>query len=104
MSALDEHDDETRAGQSERERRQRVLKGGSILDGIEKSEVACAIRNMHESGAELRVPPEAAIPAEFLLYVPIDRTAYRCELRWRVGTRVGVKFNGTAPKPHWHYG
>lgn len=104
MSSLDEHDDGTHVGQPERERRQRVLKGGSILDGIDKSEITCTIRNMHEHGAELLVPPEAAVPAEFLLYVHIDRIAYRCELRWRVGSRVGVKFNGTAPKPHWHYG
>ncbi len=88
----------------ERERRSRVLKGASILNGIDKSEISCTVRNMHENGAELRVPAEAHIPSEFLLYVPIDRTAYRCELRWRAGTRCGLKFDGTAPKPHWHYG
>jgi hypothetical protein len=89
---------------SEREHRHRVLKGASILSGIENSEIACTVRNMHEHGAELRVQPETTIPSEFLLYVPVDRTAYRCELRWRIGPRVGVKFDGTAPKPHWHYG
>jgi hypothetical protein len=99
-----DQNNEGHAGQPEREHRQRVLKGASILDGIDNSEIACAVRNMHENGAELRVPAEASVPAEFLLYIPLDRIAYRCELRWRVGTRAGVKFNGTAPKPHWHYG
>ena len=71
------------SGGPERPRRPRVLKGASILRGIDQSEIACTIRNMHDEGAELRVPAETAIPSEFLLYVPIDRIAYRCELRWR---------------------
>lgn len=90
--------------QHPREHRHRVLKGGSILSGIANSEIACSIRYMHAGGAELRVPGDVPVPSEFLLYVPVDRTCYRCELRWRVGQRIGVKFLGTAPKPHWHYG
>ncbi|MBO6716766.1 MAG: PilZ domain-containing protein [Rhizobiaceae bacterium] len=88
----------------ERQRRPRVLKGASILSGIKNSEIGCTVRNMHEQGAELRVPAEMTVPDQFLLYVPVDRTAYRCELRWRAGERCGVEFRGTAPKPHWHYG
>lgn len=84
--------------------RQRVLKGATILNGVSKSEITCTIRNMHEQGAELRVPLEATVPKSFLLYVPVDGIGYLCELRWRHGTRVGVHFTGTAPKPHWHYG
>lgn len=89
---------------NERERRQRVLKGASILTGVNNSEIACAIRNMHKHGAELNVSPEARIPYEFLLYVPVDGLAYRSLLRWRRHDKVGVEFTGTEPKPHWHYG
>ena len=84
--------------------RQRVLKGATILNGISHSEVTCTVRNMHQHGAELRVPLESPVPASFLLYVPVDGIAYQCALRWRSGGRVGVEFLGTAAKPHWHYG
>ncbi len=87
-----------------RQRRQRVLKGASILSGVNKSEITCTIRNMHEHGAELRVAIDARVPREFLLYVPTDGIAYRAELRWRKQERCGVTFSGTEPKPAWHYG
>lgn len=87
-----------------RERRQRVLKGASILNGISSSEVKCTIRNQHADGAELKVSIDARVPQEFLLYVPVDGIAYRCSVRWRKLDRIGVAFSGTEPKPHWHYG
>lgn len=88
----------------EREHRRRVLKGASILSGINNSVTYCTIRNQHEHGAELVVPVEARVPAEFLLYVPNDAIAYKATLRWRRLDRCGVSFSGTEPKPHWHYG
>lgn len=86
------------------DRRRRVLKRGTILNGVEASEVSCAIRNMDEHGALLQVPAQAPVPKTFLLYVPSDGVAYLAERRWRSGDRVGVLLQGTAPKPHWHYG
>ncbi len=88
----------------EREHRNRVIKGGAILSGINNSVVSCVIKNMHKNGAELRVDAEARVPQEFLLYVAADAIAYQCELRWRKLDRCGVRFLGTQPKPHWHYG
>ena len=84
--------------------RQRVLKGASILNGINRSEIGCSIRNMHGDGAELKILPEADVPQQFLLYVPVDGVAYRAELCWRKRGRAGVRFVGTEPKPVWHYG
>lgn len=86
------------------DRRQRVLKGASILQDINTSEVSCTVRNMHEHGAELLIPVGVQIPPEFLLYVPVDAVAYKTVVTWRLANRVGVKFVGTAPKPAWHYG
>ncbi len=48
-------------------RRQRVLKGATILTGITNSEVKCTVRNMHAGGAELKVSIDARVPDEFLL-------------------------------------
>lgn len=90
--------------ENRREHRQRVLKGASILNGIKHSEISCTVRNMHEHGAELKVSADTVVPQEFLLYVPVDGIAYRSVLCWRTRDRVGVKFIGTEPKPHWHYG
>ncbi len=87
-----------------KEHRQRVLKGASILTGINNSEIKCLVRNMHEHGAELKLGEGAIAPASFLLYVPVDGVAYRCVVRWRREDRIGVMFTGTEPKPHWHYG
>lgn len=86
------------------EHRQRVLKGAAILTGVSRSEIRCTVRNMHEHGAELKLPPSTVCPAEFLLYVPADGIGYRSVVRWRSGDRVGVTFTGTEPKPSWHYG
>jgi hypothetical protein len=90
--------------ENRREHRQRVLKGASILSGVTASEVKCTVRNQHRNGAELKVALDSRVPQEFLLYVPVDGIAYKCEVRWRKGERIGVMFTGTEPKPHWHYG
>lgn len=92
------------SGEPQREHRPRVLKGGSIITGIQNSEVAVTLRNQHAGGAELKIPLEARVPDRFLLYVPLDGVAYRCEVRWRRNDRVGVQFTGTEPKPKLHYG
>lgn len=88
----------------EREHRNRVLKGAAILNGMNKSEIPCTIRNQHLGGAEIRVGGDWIIAKEFLLYIAADGLCYRCVLRWRRGDKAGVSFHGTEPKPHWHYG
>ncbi|MBZ9963025.1 PilZ domain-containing protein [Mesorhizobium sp. BR1-1-2] len=93
-----------RSDEHKREHRQRVLKGATIITGISNSEVGCTLRNQNDSGAELKIPPEARIPDRFLLYVPVDGIGYRCEVRWRRNGRIGVQFTGTEPKPRTHYG
>ncbi len=95
---------EAETSEHRHERRQRVLKGGSILTGLANSEVKCTVRNMHDAGAELKIDVEARVPAEFLLYVPVDGVAYKAVVRWRKEGRLGVSFTGTEPKPAWHYG
>jgi len=92
------------SSQPKREHRHRVLKGGTIICGIQNSEVSCTLRNQNAGGAELKVAPESRVPDRFLLYVPVDGVAYRAEVRWRRADRVGVRFTGTEPKPRLHYG
>ncbi|UCI22970.1 PilZ domain-containing protein (plasmid) [Mesorhizobium sp. B2-1-8] len=87
-----------------RERRQRVLKGAAIINGVTNSEISCTIRNQNSGGAELNVSVEARVPERFVLYVPTDGVAYQAVLRWRRNDRIGVQFTGTSPKPRLHYG
>lgn len=95
---------EENSGEHRHEHRQRVLKGGTIITGIQNSEVSCTLRNQNNGGAELKVAPESRVPDRFLLYVPVDGIAYRAEVRWRRNDRIGVQFTGTEPKPKLHYG
>lgn len=81
-----------------------MLKGAAILTGVNNSEVRCMVRNMHPKGAELKVPIDARVPDEFLLYVPTDGVGYKAVVRWRREDRIGVEFTGTEAKPRWHYG
>lgn len=85
-------------------RRNRVLKQGTIIRGVNYSEAPCIIRNMSDTGVELKVGVDQVVPEEFLLYVRHDGVAYRCQQRWRDGTKVGVAIIGREEKPIWHYG
>jgi hypothetical protein len=51
-----------------RERRQRVLKGATIIVSASKSEISCVVRNQHPYGAELRVFLDTQLPEHFTLY------------------------------------
>ena len=88
----------------EREHRQRVLKGATIITSVHTSEIPCVIRNQHANGAELKVAADVVVPERFSLYVPVDGVAYEAVLRWRRNDRVGVQFVGQGPKPRLHYG
>lgn len=88
---------------AQREHRLRVLKGAAILNGVSRSAVSCTIRNQTESGFGLKIPADAPIPQNFLLWVPIDGKAWRCRLKWRRGEQAGVVHEGWEEKPRWMY-
>ena len=50
----------------EREHRQRVLKGATIITSIHTSEIPCVIRNQHANGAELKVAADVVVLGEAL--------------------------------------
>lgn len=83
--------------------RQRVLKRACIIKAIGQNEISCTIRNQNEGGAELRVGVDDHVPASFLLYIQADGVAYRTEIRWRKGERIGVRFIAKESRPKQHY-
>jgi hypothetical protein len=94
----------TERTEQRRDHRQRVLKGASILIDVDSSEMKCQVRNQSPNGAELRILIGQIVPPEFLLWVPVDNCAYKCVVRWRLESRLGVMFVGKEPKPGWVYG
>jgi PilZ domain-containing protein len=60
---------------------------------------ACVIIDMSETGAQLEVPPDVAVPGEFVLLIGGNSHVQRlCKLVWRTGKRIGVEFR-VAVKP-----
>ena len=73
----------------------RTFKGGSILFGTAPA-IECLIRNMSKTGACLEiVSPSgpAAVPDRFALFIKSENLKRFCQVAWRSGRRLGVRFN-----------
>lgn len=73
--------------------RRRTLLRGRICWGPQYAISAdCAIRDLSEAGAQLRVPASQALPPDFALIQILEGVAFEAELAWRRGDLAGVKF------------
>ncbi len=72
--------------------RLRTLKGGSILFAPD-SAIDCVIRNMSETGAALEVENDYGIPDKFTLLIKPERIKRNCDVAWRSGKKIGVRFD-----------
>jgi hypothetical protein len=53
----------------------------------------CSTLDISETGAKIMLPAVDEIPAEFLLSLSRDgRVRRRCQLKWRDGDKIGVRF------------
>lgn len=91
------------ASEKRLDRRQRVLKGGRILFNAHNSSVDCAIRDMSEHGARLKLDSPVVVPESFDLYVRQNDMLYPARIAWRKMQEIGVEFVG-APYPMRDYG
>ena len=73
-------------------RRHRVLKGALIVFHSAGSTINCTVRNLSETGAQLRVVSVVGIPDRFVLHLSDKTTNWNCEVVWRKGTELGVRF------------
>jgi hypothetical protein len=73
--------------------RRRVLLAGKIVqdNGLSPD---CTIRNLTDSGAQIRVAPGQAIPDAFHLIEIRSGMAYRAEVAWRTPATAGLKLSG----------
>lgn len=80
--------------------RRRLLRDGRIVIRKGWSLFDCTIRDTSTDGARLSLKPECELPREFDLLHVTEKALIPCELKWRRGDRLGVRFTGSArPAP-----
>ena len=75
-----------------KEPRTRVFKAGTVAINNKSSTISCTIRNLSDGGARLKVQGLFRPPHEFDLLVPADDWEAGCEVVWRNGNELGVRF------------
>jgi hypothetical protein len=81
---------ETVSDEKRHQRRQRVLKAGSIL--FSGSAIDCVMRNLSATGAAIEVESQLGIPPNFDLVIAGENFRERCRVQWRKEKRLGVVF------------
>ena len=73
--------------------RQQFHYRASILVDNDPTPRSCAIADISESGAKVSLDTAAELPEQFVLLLTSTGSARRlCNVVWRTGTTVGVKF------------
>jgi hypothetical protein len=75
-------------------RRSRVLLSGIVLYGPNAFTVDCAIRNLTEVGAHIRLPDPVALVVPLVLIDLVHAKASKAELIWARGSDCGLAFTG----------
>ena len=84
-------------GEQRRALRRRVLKAGLVAYNERHSTLSCTVRDISDTGARVRVDGSVSAPDTFELIIQIDGLEASCEVVWRNGSEVGVRFLG-APR------
>ena len=84
--------DQLRTSDRRREPRQRVFKRGQIFVASLGTSIDCTVRNLSERGAGLRIDATFAVPAEFELLIAGGGIKKRAQVRWQIGTNLGIEF------------
>ncbi len=72
--------------------RRRILKAGVVAFNDRHCTLSCTVRDLSPTGARLRCEGSIAIPDTFDLIIELDGLQARCEVMWRKGRELGVKF------------
>ena len=73
-----------------------MLKGAIVGYNDRHSTMPCAVRDISETGARLRVDGNA--PDTFLLIIELDGLEADCKIVWRKAPEIGVTFVGPVRK------
>lgn len=72
--------------------RRRVLKAGVVAYNGRHVTLPCGVRDMSEQGARLTLAGSVTAPDTFELLVELDGIEASCEVVWRRGSEIGVRF------------
>lgn len=78
--------------------RRRVLKAGIVAYNNRHCTLPCVVRDLSETGARLRMDGSLLAPDTFDLIIDLDGFDAPCEVIWRQGSDLGVRFTGPARK------
>ena len=84
-----------KSNDNRRASRRRILKSGVLAFNNRHATLPCAVRDLSDSGALLRMNGVTSVPDRFELIVELDGLEADCEVIWRKGRDLGVRF--TAP-------
>lgn len=73
-------------------RRQRLLKGALITARDHATAITCAVRDLSDTGARLRIDCLSVVPHAFTLIIDLDGIEVDCEVMWQRGRELGVRF------------
>lgn len=83
-------------------RRQRVLLKGVVAWNGETVSTSCTIRDISETGAEVKLDAPVALPVHFVLHVEVGGWKVDCERVWMEGLRMGVRFTSERSRSKLH--
>jgi hypothetical protein len=72
--------------------RRRTLKSGKVAYNDRHVTIECTLRDMSATGARLRVSGSVTAPDTFELLIPLDGLEANCQVVWRSGADLGVRF------------
>lgn len=77
--------------------RRRVLLGGKIVQQDGAFSTDCAIRDLSDTGAKLRLPGLLPVGDDFYLIEMRTGRLFHADVRWREGEDIGVSFRHPDP-------
>lgn len=78
--------------------RRRMLKSAIAAFNNRFCTVSCTVRDLSDTGARLRSEGSVNIPDTFELIIELDGFEADCEVVWRRGSDLGVRFLGAPRK------
>ena len=72
--------------------RRRMLKAGMVCFNERHSTLPCAVRDLSDEGARLRLSGSIDAPDTFELFIELDGVWVDCEVVWRSNDEIGVAF------------
>lgn len=72
--------------------RRRMLKSGKVAYSDRHVTIDCLVRDMSATGARLRIEGSVTAPDTFELLIPLEGLEANCQVAWRAGADLGVKF------------